>query len=66
MKNSRCYVDVSSDKNVSSMFGSAIANGLQMVELYLTSRSRRENQTSIEWTASPSDLGGNTKEYKKL
>ena len=43
-----------SDEIVSSIFGFAIANGLQMVELYLTSKPIKENQTSIEWTTGPS------------
>ncbi|GFY91240.1 hypothetical protein Acr_07g0014360 [Actinidia rufa] len=64
MQNGGRYVGVpiGSDETVSSMFGFAIANGSQMVEMYLTSRLRGGNETGIEWTADPSSLGGNTRE----
>ena len=63
MQNGGRYVGVpiGSDETVSSMFGFAIANGSQMVELYLNSRPRRGNQTSIEWITGPSGLGGNAR-----
>ena len=68
MQNGGRYVGVSigSDETVSSMFGFAIANGSQMVEMYLNSRLRRGNQTSIEWTAGPSSLGGNVRELMSI
>ena len=48
------------------MFGFAIANGSQMVELYLTSRPRGGNETGIEWIAGPSGLGGNANELMSI
>ena len=50
MQNSGCYVGVSisSDETLSSMFGFAIVNGSQMVELYLTNRPRGGNEIGIE------------------
>ncbi|GFZ19597.1 hypothetical protein Acr_28g0003020 [Actinidia rufa] len=63
MQNGGHYVSVSigSDETVSSIFGFAIANGSQMVELYLTSKPRGGNETGIEWTTGPSGLDGNAR-----
>ena len=56
MQNGGRYIGVpiGSDEIVSSMFGFFIANGSQMVELYLNSRPRGGSQTSIECTVVPS------------
>ena len=64
MQSGKRYVGVpiGSNETVSSIFGFAIANGSQMVELYFTSRPRGANQTSIEWIVGPSSLGGNARE----
>jgi len=47
-----CYVDIliCSDGSVNSMFGFARINEINMLKLYLNSRSRRENSSSIELT----------------
>ncbi|PSS34803.1 Glutamate--tRNA ligase [Actinidia chinensis var. chinensis] len=68
MQNGGRYVDVpiGSDKTLSSMFGFAIANRSQMVELYLTNRPREGNKTVIECTVGPSDLGGNARELMSV
>ena len=68
MQSGKRYVGVpiGSNETVSSIFGFAIANGSQMVELYLTSRPRGGNQTSIEWIVGPSSLGGNARELMSV
>lgn len=64
MQNGGRYVGVpiGSDKTLSSMFGFSIAHGSQMIELYLTSRRRRGNETVIDCTIGPSGLGGTARE----
>jgi hypothetical protein len=50
------YVSVlCSDESVISMFGFVRINGINMLKLYLNSRPRRGNSSSIELTGVPSN-----------
>ena len=43
-------IPICSDRSVNSMFGFARINGINMLELYLNSRHRRESSSSMELT----------------
>ena len=68
MQNSGRYVGVpiGSDETVNPIFGFTIANGSQMVELYLTSRPRGGNKSGIKWTVGPSSLSGNARKLMSV
>jgi hypothetical protein len=42
------YVSICSDESMNSMFGFASINEINMLELFLNSKSRRENSSSME------------------
>jgi len=46
-------VPICSEKSVNSMFWFANINGMNILEIYLNSRLRRENSSSTEFTLVP-------------